>query len=104
MQNKEIIFANRPTGMPTLDTFKFVDTEVPQLEEGEVLNVRLSSSRSYLRGRMREEVLCRPFSWGRDQQQQIGEVVGRARRTSLAIWWWVGMAAIQPGRCRSFVR
>ena len=34
MQNKEILFAIRPTGMPTLETFKIVETEVPQLKDG----------------------------------------------------------------------
>ena len=54
MQNKEIRLASRPAGVPTLENFQFVDTDVPQPSEGEVL-VRLLyiSVDPYLRGRMR---------------------------------------------------
>ena len=78
MQNKEIIFANRPTGVPTLDTFKFVDTEVPQLEDGEVLVRSLYLSVDpYLRGRMREgKSYVAPFQLGDViSNSVIGEVV-----------------------------
>jgi NADPH-dependent curcumin reductase CurA len=55
MQNKEIRFASRPTGMPTLDNFRFVDAQTPQPEDGEVLVRTLYISVDpYLRGRMRE--------------------------------------------------
>src|SRR6266403_4493059 len=55
MQNKEIRFASRPAGMPTLENFQIVDTEVPQPNEGEVLVRTLYISVDpYLRGRMRE--------------------------------------------------
>jgi NADPH:quinone reductase len=53
MNNKQIILASRPTGMPTLDNFAIVDAEMPQPGEGEVL-VRTSylSVDPYMRGRM----------------------------------------------------
>jgi len=78
MKNKEIIFANRPTGVPTLDTFKFVDTEVPQLEDGEVLVRSLYLSVDpYLRGRMREgKSYVAPFQLGDViSNSVIGEVI-----------------------------
>jgi len=66
MQNKEITFASRPAGMPTLDTFKIVETETPQLEDGEVLLRSLYLSVDpYLRGRMREgKSYVAPFKLG----------------------------------------
>jgi len=66
MQNKEILFARRPTGMPTLDTFKIVETDVPQLKDGEVLVRSLYLSVDpYLRGRMREgKSYVAPFKLG----------------------------------------
>ena len=69
MQNKEIRFASRPAGMPTLDNFKTVDTDVPQLNEGEVLQRTLYISVDpYLRGRMRPgRSYVPPF--------EIGEVI-----------------------------
>ena len=55
MQNKEIRFASRPAGTPTADNFKFVEADVPQLNDGEVLVRTLYISVDpYLRGRMRE--------------------------------------------------
>lgn len=69
MQNKEIRFASRPTGMPTVDNFQIVDTETPRPDDGEVLVRSLYLSVDpYLRGRMREgRSYIEPF--------QIGEVI-----------------------------
>ncbi|HUS09874.1 MAG TPA: NADP-dependent oxidoreductase [Pyrinomonadaceae bacterium] len=69
MQNKEIRFASRPAGVPTLDNFQTVDTDVPQLNEGEVLVRTLYISVDpYLRGRMRPgRSYVPPF--------EIGEVI-----------------------------
>src|SRR5258706_9132620 len=66
MQNKEILFASRPTGMPTVDTFKIVETDVPPLQDGEVLVRSLYLSVDpYLRGRMREaKSYVAPFKLG----------------------------------------
>ena len=53
MKNKQILLANRPTGMPTEDNFRVVDTEVPLLKDGEVLVRTLYLSVDpYMRGRM----------------------------------------------------
>jgi NADPH:quinone reductase len=54
MQNKEIRFASRPTGIPTLDNFQTVDTDMSQPKDGKVLVRTLYISVDpYLRGRMR---------------------------------------------------
>ena len=53
MKNKQIILASRPTGMPALDNFATVDSEVPQPKDGEVLvRTRYLSVDPYMRGRM----------------------------------------------------
>jgi NADPH-dependent curcumin reductase CurA len=78
MQNKEILFASRPTGMPTLGTFKIVETEVPQLNDGEVLVRSLYLSVDpYLRGRMREgKSYVAPFKLGEViSSGAVGEVM-----------------------------
>lgn len=53
MKNKQIVLASRPTGMPAMDNFATVDTEVPQPKDGEVLvRTRYLSVDPYMRGRM----------------------------------------------------
>jgi NADPH:quinone reductase len=78
MQNKEIRFASRPAGMPTADNFRFVDVEIPQPNDGEVL-VRMLyiSVDPYLRGRMREgRSYVPPFEVGQViESGGVGEVV-----------------------------
>jgi NADPH:quinone reductase len=55
MLTKEIHFASRPTGLPTLENFNFTESEAPALQDGEVLLRTLYISVDpYLRGRMRE--------------------------------------------------
>ena len=54
MQNKEIRFASRPAGMPSAENFQFVETDLPELGDAEVLLRTLYISVDpYLRGRMR---------------------------------------------------
>src|SRR6185369_16255248 len=54
MQNKEIRFASRPAGMPAAENFQLVETDLPQIGDGEVLVRTLYISVDpYLRGRMR---------------------------------------------------
>jgi NADPH-dependent curcumin reductase CurA len=78
MQNKEIRLASRPAGMPTPENFQFVDSEVPELSDGEVL-VRMLyiSVDPYLRGRMREgRSYVPPFKVGQViESGGVGEVV-----------------------------
>jgi NADPH:quinone reductase len=78
MQNKEIRLASRPVGIPTLANFQFVDTEVPQPGDDEVLvRLRFISVDPYLRGRMRAgKSYIPPFEVGQVVQSgAIGEVV-----------------------------
>jgi len=52
-QNKQILLASRPAGMPTADNFKFVEAPIPQPADGEVLIRTLYLSVDpYMRGRM----------------------------------------------------
>lgn len=78
MTNREIRLASRPTGAPTLETFQFVDIDVPQPADGEVL-VRLMyiSVDPYLRGRMRPgKSYVAPFEVGQAiLSGAVGEVV-----------------------------
>ena len=78
MQNKEIRLASRPTGMPTLENFQFVDTDVPKPADGEVLaRLLYISVDPYLRGRMREgKSYIKPFEVGQViQSGAVGEVI-----------------------------
>jgi NADPH:quinone reductase len=97
MLNKEIRLASRPTGMPTLDNFRIVNSDVPQPNDGEVLVGSLYISVDpYLRGRMREgRSYVPPFAIGevitsvvvgevvesRSNQFQLGDIV-----TSMLGW------------------
>ncbi|PIC74753.1 NADP-dependent oxidoreductase [Sporosarcina sp. P17b] len=50
---KEIHLANRPKGLPTMETFNFVEKSIPELKENEVLVRTLYVSVDpYMRGRM----------------------------------------------------
>ncbi len=78
MNNKEIRLASRPTGVPTLDNFQFVDTDTPSINDGEVLLRTLYISVDpYLRGRMREgKSYVAPFEVGQViESGVVGEVV-----------------------------
>ena len=78
MQNKEILLGGRPAGMPTLENFRIVDTELPQPNDGEVLVRTLYISVDpYLRGRMREgRSYIPPFEVGQViESGAVGEVV-----------------------------
>src|SRR6185503_736009 len=78
MPNKEIRFASRPAGMPTVDNFNIVDADSPQLNDGEVLVRTLYISVDpYLRGRMREgRSYVPPFAIGEViTSGVVGEVV-----------------------------
>jgi len=75
MLTKEIRFASRPAGLPTLDNFDMTESEVPELQDGEVLLRTLYLSVDpYLRGRMREgKSYVEPFEIG---QVIVSAVVG----------------------------
>jgi NADPH-dependent curcumin reductase CurA len=76
MQNKEIRLASRPVGVPTLENFNIVETDVP--ESGEVLVRTLYISVDpYLRSRMREgRSYVAPFAVGQViESGVVGEVI-----------------------------
>lgn len=53
MMNRTILLAKRPVGLPQLSDFQFVNQEVPQIQEGEILlKTVYVSVDPYLRGRM----------------------------------------------------
>jgi NADPH-dependent curcumin reductase CurA len=53
--NKQIVLASRPKGEATADNFRLVETEVPALEEGQVLvRNHFLSLDPYMRGRMND--------------------------------------------------
>jgi NADPH-dependent curcumin reductase CurA len=78
MQNKEIRLASRPTGMPGADNFQILETEVPSLNDGDLLVRTLYLSVDpYLRGRMREgRSYIAPFEVGQViESGAVGAVV-----------------------------
>jgi NADPH-dependent curcumin reductase CurA len=78
MQNKEIRFASRPAGTPTLDNFNLVDTDMPKPADGQVLVRTLYISVDpYLRSRMREgRSYLPPFEIGQViESGALGEVI-----------------------------
>lgn len=53
--NRQIVLASRPAGMATRENFRFVDSDVPQLKDGEVLIRTLYLSVDpYMRSRMND--------------------------------------------------
>jgi len=53
--NQQILLASRPTGEPTVDNFRLVETPVPELTDGQVLiRHHYLSLDPYMRGRMNE--------------------------------------------------
>ena len=78
MLTKEIHFASRPKGLPTLENFEFTESELPAIQDGEVLLRSLYISVDpYLRGRMREGKSYIPaFEIGQViESAVVGEVV-----------------------------
>ncbi|KQL49995.1 alcohol dehydrogenase [Brevibacillus choshinensis] len=55
IQNRQILLAKRPAGMPTEENFSFVETAVPKLQAGQLLvNTLYLSVDPYMRGRMND--------------------------------------------------
>ncbi len=53
--NQQILLASRPTGEPTVDNFRLVETPVPALQDGQVLvRHHYLSLDPYMRGRMND--------------------------------------------------
>ncbi|WP_407269927.1 NADP-dependent oxidoreductase [Radiobacillus sp. PE A8.2] len=78
MKNKQIILAERPTGMPDEHTFKFVEEDILSLTDGQVLiQTHYVSVDPYMRGRMIDaESYVEPFKVGEViEGGSIGEVI-----------------------------
>ena len=78
MKNKVITLNNRPSGKPSADDFKFVEEEMPSIQEGEILlKTKYVSVDPYLRGRMNDTKSYVPsFKLGKPiQSGVIAEVV-----------------------------
>jgi NADPH-dependent curcumin reductase CurA len=53
MKNEQIWLVSRPAGTPTMKNFRFVETDLPELEDGQVLvRTMYISVDPYMRGRM----------------------------------------------------
>ena len=51
--NKQIIMKTRPVGMPKLENFEIIESEIPEIRNGEVLiKILWLSLDPYMRGRM----------------------------------------------------
>jgi NADPH:quinone reductase len=63
MKTRQIVLASRPKGLPTQENFRFEETEVKDLKDGEVLlKAMYFSVDPYMRGRMNEgESYSPPF-------------------------------------------
>ncbi|MDS0300364.1 NADP-dependent oxidoreductase [Halogeometricum sp. S1BR25-6] len=76
--NREWYFVERPEGEPTLDSFEFRESDVPEPRHGELLvRVRYLSVDPYMRGRMRDaESYAEPWDVGDTLKGGVvGEVV-----------------------------
>ncbi|WP_117168117.1 NADP-dependent oxidoreductase [Paraliobacillus sediminis] len=83
-KNNQIVLAKRPQGMPDKDTFKFIETDVKELEDKEVLiRTIYVSVDPYMRGRMQDVAsYIEPFKVnGVIEGGSIGEVV-KSKSTS----------------------
>lgn len=67
MDTQQIVLASRPTGIPTLDNFKFENTTLPEVKEDQVLVEGLYYSVDpYMRGRMNDtKSYISPFEIGK---------------------------------------
>jgi NADPH-dependent curcumin reductase CurA len=76
MKNLKILLKSRPTGMPTMENFQFVEEEVPVPKDGEILIKTLYLSVDpYMRGRMSDaKSYVAPFPVG---EVLTGGVVGQ---------------------------
>lgn len=76
MKTQQIVLASRPTGMPTLDNFRFESFELPSLQQEEVLLEGMYYSVDpYMRGRMSEtKSYVSPFQIG---EPIVGGYIGK---------------------------
>ncbi|WP_090740307.1 NADP-dependent oxidoreductase [Mesobacillus persicus] len=76
MSNRKILLASRPVGMPDESNFNTIDTDIPEIKDGEVLvrSVYISVD-PYMRGRMSDaKSYAEPYKVG---EPIIGGIVGQ---------------------------
>src|SRR5262245_1460573 len=77
-KNRQILLASRPTGEPTAENFRLVETEIPSPGPGQILlrSIYLSLD-PYMRGRMNAaRSYARPVEVGEVMEgRTVGEVV-----------------------------
>jgi NADPH-dependent curcumin reductase CurA len=68
MMNKKVVLASRPQGEPTLQNFRFEESEIPEIKDGQVLLQTLFLSLDpYMRGRMNDtKSYVPPFKVGEE--------------------------------------
>ena len=93
--NKQLLFVNRPSGFPQQDAWNLVETEVPELSEGEVLiRQHFVSLDPAMRGWMNaNRSYVPPMELGEVMRAgTVGEVVKANGHISFrsAIWFQVG--------------
>ncbi|GAB2778819.1 hypothetical protein HNQ93_001591 [Hymenobacter luteus] len=82
MQNRTILLASRPTGVPSVENFRFETREIPAPGQGQVLlKARYVSVDPYMRGRMNEgKSYIAPFEVG---QPITGGMVAEVQESHL---------------------
>ncbi len=85
--NKVILLANRPTGVPTLNDFRFEEIEMPTVKDGEVLlKTVYVSVDPYLRGRMNDaKSYVPPFELNKPMQSAIIAEVTESKNPDFSI-------------------
>lgn len=80
MRNRKILLAKRPVGMPDVSHFETIETEVPEIKDGEMIVQTLYLSVDpYMRGRMSDEKsYAPPYPVG---EPFVGGVVGKVIRS-----------------------
>lgn len=81
MMNTQVLLGSRPVGMPKLADFRIVQSELPEVKDGEVLvEVVYLSVDPYMRGRMSEsKSYAAPLQIG---DVMVGGAIGRVLRSN----------------------
>ncbi|MDQ0188802.1 NADP-dependent oxidoreductase [Alicyclobacillus cycloheptanicus] len=87
IQNSEIRLSARPIGMPTMETFQFVDIDMPTPRDGQVvLKLLYLSVDPYMRGRMSDaKSYVAPFEVGKSFEGEAVAQVVESRHDRYAV-------------------
>ncbi len=91
MTSQQIVLASRPTGMPTLNNFKLETTELPPVNDGEVLLTGVYYSVDpYMRGRMNDtKSYVAPFKINEPIEGGVVAQVTESKSSDFKIGDWV---------------